>query len=60
MEKAPRTGIAVKADGSLMIAVVNGIEQTKEGPDLFEFAELLVSLGAVQVRAGREASPVMS
>jgi hypothetical protein len=27
-----------------------GVESTKQGPDLFEFAELLVKLGAQEVR----------
>eukprot|EP00043_Microstomoeca_roanoka_P000749 m.28896 g.28896 ORF g.28896 m.28896 type:complete len:287 (+) comp10486_c0_seq1:75-935(+) len=47
-EKAPRTAIGVRQDGSLISLVVDGIEATKAGPDLFEMAELLVSVGAYE------------
>jgi exopolysaccharide biosynthesis protein len=45
MLKAPRTAAGVRSDGSLFIAVVDGVEETKEGPDLYEFAEILLEEG---------------
>jgi N-acetylglucosamine-1-phosphodiester alpha-N-acetylglucosaminidase len=45
-EKAPRTGLGVRADGTLLLLVVDGVESTKAGPDLHEFAELFIELGA--------------
>lgn len=39
-EKAPRTGLGIHEDGSVMTMVVDGIESTDAGPDLFEFAEV--------------------
>eukprot|EP00050_Salpingoeca_kvevrii_P018500 m.75107 g.75107 ORF g.75107 m.75107 type:complete len:404 (+) comp8070_c0_seq3:1158-2369(+) len=46
-EKAPRTAIAVDVAGRILSLVVDGIEATKEGPDLHEMADLLMELGAV-------------
>ena len=45
-EKAPRTAIGLMHDGSLVSVAVDGVEKTKQGPGLAEFAELLVALGA--------------
>ncbi|EGD83604.1 hypothetical protein PTSG_04212 [Salpingoeca rosetta] len=47
-EKAPRTAVGVRADGTLISLVVDGVEATKQGPDLFELAELLVAVGAYE------------
>lgn len=47
-EKAPRTAIAVRQDGTLLLLVVDGIEVTNQGPDLYEMAELLVAVGAYE------------
>jgi N-acetylglucosamine-1-phosphodiester alpha-N-acetylglucosaminidase len=41
-EKAPRTAVGVTADGSLFLAVVDGIEVLGVGPDLYEFADILI------------------
>lgn len=49
MLKAPRTAVGVMEDGSIMLAVVDGIEVTKEGLDLYEFAEILIEQGAKHV-----------
>ena len=38
-EKAPRTAVGVRADGAVLLLVIDGIESTKVGPDLFEMAE---------------------
>jgi len=45
-EKAPRTAIGVTLDGEMLILQVDGVESTKEGLDLFEFAEALMDAGA--------------
>jgi exopolysaccharide biosynthesis protein len=44
--KAPRTAIGVKHDGSIFLSVVDGIEATGEGLDLYEYAEILREKGA--------------
>lgn len=46
--KAPRTAVGLKEDGSVFIAVVDGVELMKEGLDLYEWSEILVEKGAVQ------------
>ena len=48
VEKAPRTGFGVRADGTLLALVVDGVESTRAGPDLYEFGDVFISLGAVQ------------
>lgn len=45
LEKAPRTAVGVFSNGTMMLLEVDGEEDIKAGPDLFEMAELLVSLG---------------
>ena len=47
-ERAPRTGAGLRADGAGLLLTVDGIEGTSQaaGADLFEFADLLVELGA--------------
>ena len=39
-EKAPRTGFGVRADGTLLLLVIDGAESTKLGPDLYEFGDV--------------------
>jgi hypothetical protein len=38
--QAPRTGVGLRADGAVMLLVVDGIETEGEGVDLWEFAEV--------------------
>lgn len=38
--QAPRTGVGLRADGAVMLLVVDGIETEDEGVDLWEFAEV--------------------
>uniref|UniRef100_A0A6B2LEU8 Phosphodiester glycosidase domain-containing protein n=1 Tax=Arcella intermedia TaxID=1963864 RepID=A0A6B2LEU8_9EUKA len=45
LEKAPRTSLGVFLNGSLALLQVDGEEDIKAGPDLFELAELFVSVG---------------
>lgn len=45
-EKAPRTGVGITRDGAVMLLVVDGIEVTGVGIDLYEFAEIFMSVGA--------------
>lgn len=45
--KAPRTAVGVKEDGSVFIAVVDGVELLNEGLDLYEWSEILIEKGAV-------------
>ena len=40
--KAPRTAVGVKSDGSIFIAVVDGVQTIKEGLDLYEWSEILI------------------
>jgi N-acetylglucosamine-1-phosphodiester alpha-N-acetylglucosaminidase len=49
-EWAPRTGAGVRADGAGMLLTIDGIEGTSQaaGGSLWEFADLLAQLGAVQ------------
>jgi N-acetylglucosamine-1-phosphodiester alpha-N-acetylglucosaminidase len=44
-EKAPRTAVGLFLNGSMALVEVDGEEDISYGPDLFEFAELLVELG---------------
>jgi len=47
--QAPRTGVGLRADGAVMLLVVDGIETEDEGVDLWEFAEVrAVELLALQ------------
>lgn len=39
-EKAPRTAMGVSKEGHLIMLVVDGIESTNAGPDLFEMTEV--------------------
>lgn len=55
LEKAPRTAIGVFKNGTMALLEVDGEEDISYGPDLFEMAELLVSLGieaAINVDGG--------
>lgn len=45
MEKAPRTCIGAFKNGTMALLEIDGEEDILEGADLFEAAELLVSLG---------------
>lgn len=45
LEKAPRTAVGIFANGTMALLEVDGEEDIDYGPDLFEMAELLVSLG---------------
>lgn len=45
---APRTAVGILNDGSIFLAVADGVEALDQGPDLFEFAEILQSQGATQ------------
>ena len=38
---APRTSVGVLEDGSIFLAVVDGVELLGEGLDLYEFADIL-------------------
>jgi exopolysaccharide biosynthesis protein len=40
--------VGVKEEGSVFIAVVDGVELLKEGLDLYEWSEILIEQGAVQ------------
>lgn len=44
-EKAPRTSVGIFKNGSMILFEVDGEEDIDAGPDLFELAELLVSIG---------------
>lgn len=44
-EKAPRTAVGYFRNGSMALVQVDGEEDILYGPDLFELADLLVSLG---------------
>lgn len=46
--KAPRTAVGIKQDGSVFIAVVDGVEFLDEGLDLYEWSEILIEKGAFQ------------
>lgn len=54
-EKAPRTAVGVYGNGTMVLLEVDGEEDIKAGPDLFEMAELLISMGvesAVNIDGG--------
>jgi N-acetylglucosamine-1-phosphodiester alpha-N-acetylglucosaminidase len=46
--KAPRTVIGAHGNGSLFLVQVDGIEDLKEGLDLYEMADILISMGMSQ------------
>jgi N-acetylglucosamine-1-phosphodiester alpha-N-acetylglucosaminidase len=48
-EWAPRTGAGIRADGTGLLLTVDGIEgkSSAAGSDLYEFADLLIELGAL-------------
>ncbi len=48
MEKAPRTAVGVFENGTMALIEIDGEEDINAGPDLFEVAELMVSLGVHQ------------
>ncbi len=55
LEKAPRDAVGVFQNGTMLLLEVDGEEDINYGPDLFEFAELLVDLGvdsAVNIDGG--------
>jgi N-acetylglucosamine-1-phosphodiester alpha-N-acetylglucosaminidase len=55
LEKAPRTSVGVFANGTMILLEIDGEEDINAGPDLFEVAELLVSLNvyaAVNIDGG--------
>jgi len=55
LEKAPRTAVGHFNNGTMLLLEVDGEEDINYGPDLFEMAELLVSLGvesAVNIDGG--------
>ena len=55
LEKAPRTSVGVFKNGTMILLEIDGEEDIEYGPDLFESAELLVSLGvhsAVNIDGG--------
>eukprot|EP01034_Spumella_vulgaris_P028982 gene28982-35947_t len=55
LEKAPRDGVGVFQNGTMLLLEVDGEEDINYGPDLFEMAELLVDLGvdsAVNIDGG--------
>lgn len=55
LEKAPRTSVGIFTNGTMILFEVDGEEDIEAGPDLNEFAELLVGLGvssAVNIDGG--------
>jgi N-acetylglucosamine-1-phosphodiester alpha-N-acetylglucosaminidase len=46
--KAPRTAVGFDEEGKIMIFEVDGAEPSRSGLDLYEWAELVKSFGAVQ------------
>jgi N-acetylglucosamine-1-phosphodiester alpha-N-acetylglucosaminidase len=44
-EKAPRTAVGVFKNGTMLLLEIDGEEDIYAGPDLFEMAELFVTLG---------------
>lgn len=58
---APRTAVGVRADGTAVLVVVDGIEGSS-GPNLYEMAELLIQLGvqeAVNFDGGGSSTAVL-
>ena len=47
-EKAPRTAVGMFKNGSMVLLEADGEEDILWGPNLFEMAELLVSMGVYQ------------
>ncbi len=47
MQKAPRTGLGWDADGRLLLLQIDGEEDVNAGMDLYQFADLFISVGAV-------------
>jgi len=45
---APRTAIGATASGKLVLVQVDGEELTNKGPDLWQMADIMLGLGAVQ------------
>jgi len=45
LEKAPRTAVGVMKDGQMGLLEIDGEEDIDAGPDLYELAELAISLG---------------
>lgn len=55
LEKAPRTAVGAFSNGTMVLVEIDGEEDIEYGPDLFEVAELMVSLGvhtAVNIDGG--------
>ena len=48
LEKAPRTAVGVFQNGTMALVEIDGEEDINAGPDLFEVAELMISLGIHQ------------
>jgi N-acetylglucosamine-1-phosphodiester alpha-N-acetylglucosaminidase len=44
-EKAPRTSVGQFSNGTMILVEVDGCEDLEDGPDLYELADLLTSLG---------------
>jgi N-acetylglucosamine-1-phosphodiester alpha-N-acetylglucosaminidase len=63
LEKAPRTAVGVFQNGTMILLEVDGIESLDIGPDLYEMAELLISLGvhsAVNLDGGGSSVSVLN
>jgi N-acetylglucosamine-1-phosphodiester alpha-N-acetylglucosaminidase len=63
LEKAPRTAVGVFKNGTMILLEIDGEEDILYGPDLFETAELLVSLGvhtAVNIDGGGSSTSVLN
>ena len=63
LEKAPRTSIGYYKNGTMILLVIDGEEDIKNGPDLFETAELLVSLGvesAINIDGGGSSVAILN
>jgi len=61
LEKAPRTAVGVFKNGTMLLLEIDGEEDINYGPDLFETAELLVSLGvesAINIDGGGSSTAV--
>lgn len=55
LEKAPRTAVGAFSNGTMILVEIDGEEDIEYGPDLFEVADLLVTLGvhtAVNIDGG--------
>ena len=61
MEKAPRTAVGIMKDYTMVLLEIDGEEDINAGPDLFEFAELMVSYGvesAINIDGGGSSTVV--